>query len=241
MDEPHIDHWSPEESIRYDRFAAQSFSWLYIERPSLQALIEPCIKQQTVVLDLGCGGGRIIELLRQVGVAEASIYGLDSNPTLLSMTRERFPGATVIRGQLSEPPYGGIPEHTVDLVTAHLVLQYLGTTELSACLREVHRLLRYGGYLVVGLPHPMRVNEQAETDYFTRRRQVVCAPWGGMTASAGLTIADYVNAIIEADFCLTRVEEPEIVEDGLQHEEARNYSPGPTRLMMLMRASVYSM
>jgi len=240
MDEPHIDHWSPEEAVRYDEFAAQSFSWLYIERPSLQGLIEPCVNQQTVALDLGCGGGRIIELLRQVGVAEASIYGLDSNPTLLDMTRERFPGATVIRGELTEPPYGAIPEQAIDLVTAHLVLQYLGAAELSACLREVHRLLRSGGYLVVGLPHPMRVNSQTEADYFARRRHVVCAPWGGMTASFGLTIADYVNATIDVGFRIARMEEPEIAEDGLQHEDAENYSPGPTRLMMLLEANGYS-
>jgi trans-aconitate methyltransferase len=241
MDEPHIDHWSPEEAVRYDEFAAQSFSWLHIEKPSLQSLIEPYINQQTVALDLGCGGGRIIELLRQVGVAEASIYGLDRNPTLLGMTRQRFPDATVIRGELTNPPYAGIPEHAVDLVTAHLVLQYLGTAELSACLREVRRLLRPGGYLAVGLPHPMRINEQAEAGYFARQMHVVRAPWGGITASSGLTIADYFNTTIGANFCLIRVEEPEITEDGLQHGEAGHYSPGPTRLMMLMQTSPYSM
>jgi trans-aconitate methyltransferase len=240
MDEPHIDHWSPEEAVRYDEFAAQSFSWLYIERPSLQGLIEPCANQQTVALDLGCGGGRIIELLRHVGVAEASIYGLDSNPTLLDMTRARFPGATVIRGELTEPPYAGIPKQTIDLVTAHLVLQYLGAADLSACLREVHRLLRPGGYLVVGLPHPMRVRSQTEADYFARRRHVVSAPWGGMTAPVGLTISDYVNATIDVGFHIARIEEPEISEDGLQHEDAANYTPGPTRLMMLLEASAYS-
>jgi hypothetical protein len=64
MDERHYDRWSPAEAARYDEFAAQSFSWLYIERPSLQALIRPCIGQRTVALDLGCGGGRIIDLRR---------------------------------------------------------------------------------------------------------------------------------------------------------------------------------
>jgi SAM-dependent methyltransferase len=240
MDERPIDHWSPEEANRYDEFAARSFSWLYIERPSLQGLIEPCVNQQTVALDLGCGGGRIIELLRLVGVAETSIYGLDSNPTLLDMTRERFPGATVIRGELTEPPYAGIPDRTIDLVTAHLVLQYLEAADLSACLREVGRLLRPGGYLVVGLPHPIRVNAQTEADYFARRRYVVCAPWGGMTTPVGLTIADYVNAAIDVGFRVVRMEEPEISEGGLQHEDAVNYSAGPSRLMMLLEASGYS-
>lgn len=241
MDEQHYDRWSPEEAVRYDEFAAQSFSWLYIERPSLQALIQPRIDRQTVALDLGCGGGRIIDLLRHLGVAEASIYGLDSNPTLLGMTRDRFPDARVVRGELTKPPYVGIPEQTADLVTAHLVLQYLGTAELSGCLQEVRRLLRPRGYLAVGLPHPMRVNNQAEADYFTRRRRLVCAPWGGLTASAGLTIADYVNIAIDAGFRLARVEEPQIAEAGLEHEEAENYSPGPTRLMMLMQTDAYSM
>jgi SAM-dependent methyltransferase len=170
-------------------------------------------------------------------VAETSIYGLDRNPTLLRMTRERFPDATVIRGELTKPPYVGIPEHSVDLVTAHLVLQYLSIAELSACLGEAHRLLSPGGYLAIGLPHPMRINEQAEADYFARRMHVVCAPWGGMTESSGLTIGDYLNTAIGANFCFIRVEEPEIAEEGLQHEEAGNYSPGPTRLMMLMQTS----
>jgi SAM-dependent methyltransferase len=147
----------------------------------------------------------------------------------------------VIRGELTKPPYVGIPEHAVDLVTAHLVLQYLGIAELSACLREVHRLLRPGGYLAIGLPHPIRINEQAEADYFARRTHVVCAPWGGMTESSGLTIADYFNTIIGANFRLIRVEEPELAEDGIQHKEAGNYSPGPTRLMMLMQTNPYSM
>lgn len=240
MDEPHADRWSPEEAARFDEFAAQSFSWRFIEKPSLRALIEPCVGQQTVVLDLGCGGGRIIDLLREVGVSEASVYGLDSNPTLLAMARERFPGATVVSGELTQPPYAGIPEHTVDLVTAHLVLQYLETAQLSDCLREVHRLLRPSGHLALGLPHPMRVNEQGEAGYFTRQRQVLCAPWGGRTASSGLTVADYVNAIINAGFRLARMEEPEISEDGLEHEEAEHYSPGPTRLMMLVQANSYS-
>jgi trans-aconitate methyltransferase len=241
MAERHHDVWSPEEAVRYDEFAAQSFSWLYIERPSLQALIQPRIDQQTVALDLGCGGGRIIDLLLRSGVSEGSIYGLDSNPTMLDMTRERFPDATVLHGELTEPPYAGIPGQTIDLVTAHLVLQYLGTAELLSCLQEVHRLLRPRGYLAVGLPHPMRVTEQAEANYFARRIRPVCAPWGGLTAFPGLTIADYVNAAIEAGFRLARVEEPQIAEAGLQHEEVENYSPGPTRLMMLMQADTYSM
>jgi trans-aconitate methyltransferase len=237
MDDPHNDQWPPEEAIRYDEFAARSFSWLYIEKPSLQALIEPYINQRTIALDLGCGGGRIIDLLCQLGVAEASVFGLDSSSTLLGLARERFPAATVIRGELTEPPYGDIPSHSVDIVTTHLVLQYLGTSELSACLGEVRRLLKTGGQLAVGLPHPMRVNEQAAACYFTRQRQLVSAPWGGVTAYAGLTIADYVNAAIDAGFCLARMDEPEIADDGLRHDEAGHYSPGPTRLMMLLRAA----
>lgn len=243
MSDSDNDQWPPDEAIRYDEFALQSFSWRYIEKPSLQALVQSHINQHTVALDLGCGGGRIIALLCELGVAEASVFGVDSNPTLLNLARERFPSAVVIPGELSDPPYTGIPPHSVDIVTAHLVLQYLGISELSACLHEARRLLKSGGYLAVGLPHPMRANGQAEACYFARQRQVVPAPWGGFTASAGLTVADYVNVAIDAGFYLDRIAEPEIAEDGLRHEEAGHYSPGPTRLMLLMKAvgGAYSM
>ena len=206
----------------------------------MQKLIQPLIGEETIALDLGCGGGRVIELLRETGIAETSVYGLDRNQTLLSMTRKRFPCVNLIRAELTEPPYIGVPEHSVDLVTAHLVLQYMGKIELSACLQEVRRLLKPRGHLAVGLPHPMRVSSQAEVDYFSRRTQIVRAPWGGMTTSSGMTISDYVNATIEAGFRVSRIEEPEVAEVGLQHEDAGSYLLGPSRLMMLLQAD-YSM
>jgi trans-aconitate methyltransferase len=236
MDGQNIGRWSAEEAIRYDDFATRSFSWRYIEKPSLRTLVKPYITTKTVALDLGCGGGRIISMLRDLGVAEKFVYGLDSNPTLVDLARKRFPDANIIRTELTNTPYPGITR-SVDLATAHLVLQYLSADDLSTCFKEVRRLLKPGGWMAIGVPHPMRVIEQAESCYFSRKLQVVRAPWGGVTTSSGLTISDHVNVAIAAGFNIVRMDEPEIAEHGNLHREAASYSSGPTRLMMLMQAT----
>lgn len=235
MGDPDADRWSAEEALRYDEFAAQSFSWRYIEEPSLRQLIAPTISRYTTALDLGCGGGRIISLLCQLGVPQDSIYAIDNDPTLLRLAARRFPHAKVAYGELTEPPYPSVTQ-SVDLITAHLVFQYLALDGLQVALTEAHRMLKPGGNLVVGLPHPMRVVEQSESCYFSRQRRSVCAPWGGVTMSSGLTISDHINLAIDAGFRIMRVHEPEIAARGYLHGDAPSYSRGPTRLMMLMRA-----
>jgi trans-aconitate methyltransferase len=237
----HIDgytgRWSVEEAIRYDKFATQSFSWRYIEEPSLRRLIGPVISSRTVALDLGCGGGRIISLLIELGVTEESVYGLDNDPTLLNLARQRFPRATILSGELDNVPYEGVPIG-LDLITAHLVLQYLSIDSLSTCLAEAYRLLKPGGLLAVGIPHPIRAAQQSGTCYFARQHHRVRAPWGGMTTTSGLTISDYFNCAIDSSFSIVSVHEPEITDDGSGHDDVASYSPGPTRLMLLLRATL---
>lgn len=235
MGDPDADRWSAEEALRYDEFAAQSFSWRYIEEPSLRQLIEPNINSRTTVLDLGCGGGRIISLLCQLGVEQDSIYAIDNDPTLLELATRRFPHAKVIYGELTEAPYAGITQ-SIDLITAHLVFQYLAPDGLQVALAEARRILKPGGRLVVGLPHPMRVVQQSESCYFSREPHIICAPWGGVTMASGLTISDHINSAIEAGFSIVRVQEPEIAAHGILHGDAPSYSKGPTRLMILMQA-----
>ena len=229
--------WSAEEAIRYDDFATRSFSWRYIEKPALRELIEPLVDHRTKVLDLGCGGGRIITLLRQLGLPEKSVYGLDNDPTLAQLARQRFLGATIINADITAPPYPGVPPG-LDLITAHLVFQYLTVEDLRATLDEARRLLRPGGYMAVGLPHPMRVAEQAESCYFSREQQIIPAPWGGVTISSGLTVSDHINSAIDAGFNLVRLTEPEIAEYATGYGDAASYTKGPTRLMMLVQTAL---
>jgi trans-aconitate methyltransferase len=226
--------WSAAEAIRYEEFAEKSFSWRCIEEPCLRSLIEPCISETTAALDLGCGGGRIIRLLEQLGMPEDAIFGIDSDQTLIQIARQKFPQARLVCQDITQTPYDAMPK--IDLATAHFILQYLSVDDLLQCLAELHRLLRPRGYLAVGLAHPARVAQQAGVSYFARSGHRIPAPWGGLTTSSSLTVSDYLNCLIEAGFALGRIAEPDICK-CCQHESgAHAYAFGPTRLMILAQA-----
>src|SRR5690242_3779324 len=110
--------WSADEALRYDEFAENSFSWRYIEQPCMQALIQDLIHHDTKVLDLGCGGGRILRMLKLMGVPDEALIGLDNDTTLLARAREKHPQINLIQEELTEVPYRRVPGG-INLVTAH--------------------------------------------------------------------------------------------------------------------------
>jgi trans-aconitate methyltransferase len=87
-------------------------------RPVLRSLLEQHVSQRTVALDLGCGGGRIIRLLQSLGIPDNGIYGLDNDPALINIARNKFPNVNFIHHELTETPYHGIPNR-VNIATAH--------------------------------------------------------------------------------------------------------------------------
>ena len=228
--------WSADEAMRYEDFAERSFSWRYIEEPALCSLIKGHISQWTTALDLGCGGGRIIRLLQSLGIQGKAIFGIDNDSTLINVAREKFPDVNFVHHELTDSPYRGVPDR-INVATAHFVLQYLTREEIRICLAEVRRLLAPDGIVAIGLPHPVRVAQQAGASYFARDHHDLPAPWGGTAISSGLTVSDYVNLLIQLGFRIRRLEEPELSTEGQREVGANAYSVGPTRLMLLAQVA----
>ncbi len=233
MDDFH-DRDMSEEALRFNDFAEESFSWRYIENPSLRELIRRHVAEDTSVLDLGCGTGRIVQMLLSLGISSKSIHAIDKDQSAPAIARQKFPTVSFLEHDLGDTPYP-VTLRAINLITAHLVLQYLTPTVMSECLIESRRLLVPGGLLVLGLPHPIRVAAQAETPYFARQTHQIPVPWGGLAPCAGITISDYLNLIMTSGFKLAKIEEPEILEEGLAKSESTAYY-GPTRLMILATA-----
>jgi SAM-dependent methyltransferase len=106
------------------------------------------------VLDLGCGSGRFVAALRDAG---ADPVGVEIAEAALERARAVAPGADL---RLLEPD-GSIPlEHgSVDLVWCSEVLEHVADgVEL---LREVRRVLRPDGRLLVTVPFHGRVKAAA--------------------------------------------------------------------------------
>ena len=108
----------------------------------------PELKQSAPVLDLGCGRGELLLMLREAGV-EAT--GVEGDPALAGAALRR--GLEVITGDLFEVL------HTQDAgafgaVTAIHVLEHLEPQTLPVVLAEIRRVLRPGGFFLAECPNP---------------------------------------------------------------------------------------
>ena len=103
------------------------------------------------VLDLGCGEGAYTRELRRRG---ARAIGVDGSSRMIEVARERAQAGDV------DVPFvcananalAGIDTDSFDLVAASMSL--MDVEDYRGAIREVHRVLRGGGELVMSITHP---------------------------------------------------------------------------------------
>lgn len=99
------------------------------------------------VLDLGCGNGRIGGLIRKRVGSAWELVGVDRDPSETALAEESSSYSRVHTCDAALIPE---PSESFDLVFSNSVLEHVPA--LSGVLREVRRLLRPGGYLVITVP-----------------------------------------------------------------------------------------
>jgi SAM-dependent methyltransferase len=97
------------------------------------------------VLEVGCGEGIVLATLA-ARLPGARLDGLELDETTLEQARLRCPGATLVRGDACELPFG---DRSFDLVVCLEVLEHL--PEPARALRELKRVARAACLLSV--PH----------------------------------------------------------------------------------------
>jgi SAM-dependent methyltransferase len=111
------------------------------------------------VLDAGCGSGRTLDDLARHGEA----HGVELNPLGVEAARQR--GHEVREGPVEAIPY---EDASFDLVTCLDVLEH--TDDDVKALRELRRVARPGGSLVVTVPaHPRLWSRHDEVNGHRRR------------------------------------------------------------------------
>ncbi|HYO16104.1 MAG TPA: methyltransferase domain-containing protein [Thermoanaerobaculia bacterium] len=105
----------------------------------------------TPVLDLGCGRGESLALLRDHGIAGR---GVDSSARMVQLCRER--GLTTEVGDLFEV-LAGTPEASLGGVVSFHVIEHLPAGALDRLVRLAYRALRPGGVLILETPNPLSV------------------------------------------------------------------------------------
>lgn len=111
------------------------------------------------VLDLGCGRGEWLGLLRNEGI---KARGIDSNPVQLAEAKEL--GLDVLEGDalkaLSE-----VPDASLSAVTAHHLIEHLPFSSVAWIVREAQRALAPGGLLLLETPDTRNVLVGATSFY----------------------------------------------------------------------------
>lgn len=103
-------------------------------------------QQQGRLLDVGCSTGIFLNELRRHGQWE--VYGVEPIESAAEFAQKRF-GLQVFQGTLLDSNY---PDEFFDVVTMWDVLEHVAKP--SDNLREIHRILKRDGWLIIKVPNP---------------------------------------------------------------------------------------
>lgn len=132
----------PEEYGRM--YEAEEGHWWYAGMRSISfALLGEPLPRGADVLDAGCGTGGFLAAIGPVGHA----FGVDLSPEAAHRCRLR--GVTLARARVAALPF---PEASFDLVTCFDVVYHLWVEDDRAAVREMARVLRPGGRLLLRAP-----------------------------------------------------------------------------------------
>lgn len=127
------------------------------ERALVRARVEPFLAwmreagagtMEAPVIDIGCGRGEWLELLRDHGLVGR---GIDLNQIFIGMCRAR--GLDVDEGE-AIASLKAMPTGSVGAVTSMHLVEHLPFERMIEMLDEIHRVLRPGGLILLETPNP---------------------------------------------------------------------------------------
>jgi len=96
------------------------------------------------VLEVGCGAGRILGYLLALG---GEVHGIDVSPRMVDYCRRRYPNASVVLGDMTQPP--AALDGRFDVIFASFnVADVLDDAARRALFADVHRRLAPGGLFI---------------------------------------------------------------------------------------------
>lgn len=192
----------------YDRKASEfeqhaeisAYNALY-DRPAMLELVGDV--RGLDVLDAGCGPGLYAEALVK---REARVIGVDGSPRMIELAKARLGNRATFRVHDLTTPLHWAADGSFDVVVLALVIHHLD--DRVSLLRELFRVLRAGGHLVISTHHPVADWLRLGGSYFDV--SLVEEVWGGdwdmrywrqpLTATCA--------EVAEAGFLIERIVEP---------------------------------
>lgn len=133
----------------YDRLADEYARHLFHElehKPLDRHLLDRFAREiadSGEVCDMGCGPGHVARYLRDRG---ANVYGLDLSPGMLEQARQVNPDIQFLQGDMLALD---LPDETLMGITAFYAIVNIPQQHLLAVFREMHRVLKARGLLLL--------------------------------------------------------------------------------------------
>jgi ubiquinone/menaquinone biosynthesis C-methylase UbiE len=160
------------------------------------------VKPGDSVLDVGCNGGYLARKIAAIVGPAGRVTGVDPSEAAIEHARRRAPaGATFTVGVAQEL---GLPDSSFDVVTCTLAMHHVPVRQREAALREMYRVTRPGGRLLVADFDPVRrrftMHPRVE---HMRRAAVAAGPLEDLAGAAGwrveatgqLPVLSYILAV----------------------------------------------
>ncbi len=154
--------------------------------PYIKSLV---ITDDMPVVDLGCGRGEWLELLKEEGYRA---LGIDTNSVLLDRCRAR--GLEIVDSDALRY-LRGLPDNSLSAVTGFHIIEHLEIEVLMKLLDEIVRVLHPGGMVIFETPNPENVLVGSNYFYFdpTHRNPLPSLLMNFLLTSRGLHRIEVMN------------------------------------------------
>lgn len=221
-----------KQASRYAAASKEGSPWLYFDKPVLDIDLDTTLDETTHILEVGCGSGKVIDYLTNRGISDANITGIDTSKELLKVAQQGHPLSTFIAGDIVTT---SLPVNAFDVIIAVRVFEYLSNEGLRKALASCYEALHSGGILFIIVGHPIRVNGPDITTYSDRGERQHRLPGNIPVTLYHKTLADYINAAIQANLQIALVKEttanPQLKKDRPE-DYARYSSYGAVSLVL---------